>query len=111
MRTVIQTYGKELAKDLLDATIILSESADKSDAWRDILLKHEFIKRTTKVINARVYKNTVQGEYQSTDEGYKWVRTAPFTRYILEIKNGRSEMLIHASFKDTELNELLGELS
>lgn len=100
---LIQNYGKQFVEELIDLTIINNKI--DNDYLRSLLLKHNVIKRSTKIITNNLYKNKkrqyINGRFQETDD----------MEYKLSIRNGKNQTILYLSLKQSNLPEVFNMLN
>lgn len=102
MNHYIQTYGKQLIKELMDIMCINKNIT--SDTARDLLIKYNIISKRTKIVNTYFCIDDVYGRVDG-----RWDKTGE-KQYKLNIKNGRGTSVLYFIFKDSEIPSLLEEI-
>lgn len=93
MISIIEKYGKQITKELLDI-IIIKEKFNNNEV-RDVLLKHNVIKKTTKTIDGYVYN--CNGNTRNK-------------KYTMNIRNGRGEVILNISFNELDIPTIINML-
>lgn len=105
MKDLIQKYGKQLIKELLDLMII-SRRVD-SESLRLTLIKYGVIKKTTKSLKAYFSRYQESGKLPNG----KWGMINDWENK-LAIKNGRNQYVFPIiKFNDSELPKILEVLN
>jgi hypothetical protein len=94
MNHYVQTYGKQLIKELMDNMIINNGISD--ERARELLIKYGLISKRTKFIYAHCSK---------------WVSPKQNTFYTLDVNNGRGQNVLHFSFQESDIPQLLEDIN
>ncbi len=95
MHSIVQTYGKQLISELMDM-IIISKYVDHTKA-RDLLIKYDLIKKSTKTIIADyTFKNNYWGNGNH--------------HHLVNMKNGRNQSILRVSFRQSDIPQILEDI-
>ena len=88
----IEQYGKEVVEFFVDELMFMNEKGMINKDYRDFLVKHKVIKKSTKTARGSLVKY-VSGTRRKT--------------YAITIRNGRNERIFNMNFSDDELPEII----
>lgn len=91
MNVYIDRYGKDFMRDLLNI-ILISRGHVSNSKFREILIKNQLIKPTTKQIYCVIFY------YEK------------YNRWDIRVKNGRGTMIIKFCIHDNEIPQLIKQL-
>lgn len=112
MHPIIEKHGKQLISELLDI-IFIHEGKLKTQAGRDLLVKHKIVTKGTK------YVSTWYGVMRVTHEtliedGYPYRRRVPlevpYKEHRIYFKNGSNQVKLDVRFKDIDIPQIMEEL-
>ena len=91
MDVYIDMYGKDFMRDLLDI-ILISRGYVSNSRFREILIKNQLIKPTTKQIYCDIYYHEMHNKWN------------------IQVKNGRGTTIIRFCIYDYEIPQLIKQL-
>lgn len=107
----IEKYGKQLIREVLDI-ILIAEGRVSNEKMRDLLIEHDIIKKSTKMIRSRYHQGgliTHDGIY--VDGRYQRVQLdEPYRNIQFWCHNGRNQQVFSIVLKSNKIGELLEEL-
>jgi hypothetical protein len=104
IQELIQKYGKQAIKELVDMMIIYDSIKDTD--IQPILVKHKIITNRTKIIRVNLWK---QQGYYGYNERHEYIKYNGY-KYTLSIKNGRGTQIIYIAFFEHQIPEILEAL-
>jgi hypothetical protein len=106
---LLQKYNKAMVRELLDLFLI-GKSSITPARWRHFCVKHGIVSQTTKTILPHIYAYHVGADHKRCEETgdiVQVVGTCDYTRHVLQLRNGRNQVIFSFSIKDIELPEVM----
>lgn len=94
----VQKYGKQLITELVDIMII-SQRINNEDL-RNLLIKHDVIKKSTKMITHHLSSREANGRREDGNWGSIGVV------HQITVYNGRSQKVFQFSFRQSEMEKI-----